>query len=173
MSPDQASGRPVDYRSDQFALGLLIYELVTRRRPFDRPTTAQTLAATIEADPPPLASLRPDVPPHLAAVVRRLLAKNPDDRYESTRDLARELNSILETTSTPTASAPAVAWRGGVARVAAVVVGIAVVGGRRWPPCSGAHPATRRQRTPSARCWPYARSAVCHLPRSKAISPTA
>ena len=51
MSPEQASGRPVDYRSDQFALGLLIYELVIGKRPFDRPTTAQTLAATIEADP--------------------------------------------------------------------------------------------------------------------------
>ncbi len=54
MSPEQASGRPVDYRSDQFALGLLIYELVIGKRPFDRPTTAQTLAATIEADPAPL-----------------------------------------------------------------------------------------------------------------------
>jgi non-specific serine/threonine protein kinase len=101
MSPEQASGRPVDYRSDQFALGLLIYELVTGKRPFERPTMAQTLAATIESDPPSLESLRPDVPPHLAAVVRRLLAKNPDERYESTRDLARELKSIVETNSTP------------------------------------------------------------------------
>ncbi len=103
MSPEQASGRPVDYRSDQFALGLIIYELVTGRRPFERPTTAQTLAAAIDADPPPLESLRPDVPPHLAAVVRRLLAKSPDERYESTRDLARELRSLGETTSAPAA----------------------------------------------------------------------
>ena len=50
MSPEQASGRPVDYRSDQFSLGLLIYELVTRTRPFERQTTAQSLAATIEAE---------------------------------------------------------------------------------------------------------------------------
>ena len=105
MSPEQASGRAVDYRSDQFALGLLIYELVTGKRPFSRPTTAQTLAATIEDDPPPLQSLRPDVPPHLGVIVRRLLAKSPEDRYESTRDLARELRSLLETTS----SLPAVA----------------------------------------------------------------
>ena len=81
----------------------MIYELVTRRRPFEGPTTAQTLAATIDADPPPLESLRPDVPPHLAAVVRRLLAKSPDERYESTRDLARELRSLGETTSAPAA----------------------------------------------------------------------
>jgi eukaryotic-like serine/threonine-protein kinase len=69
MSPEQVSGRPVDYRSDQFALGLLIYELVTRTRPFDRPTSAQSMAATIEADPPPIESRNPEVPPHLVTVV--------------------------------------------------------------------------------------------------------
>jgi TolB-like protein/Tfp pilus assembly protein PilF/predicted Ser/Thr protein kinase len=96
MSPEQASGRPVDYRSDQFALGLLIYELVTRTRPFERQTMAQSLAATIEAEPTPVEALNPDVPPHLAAVVARCLAKDPAERYESTRDLARDLKSILD-----------------------------------------------------------------------------
>ena len=114
----------MDYRSDQFALGLLIYELVIGKRPFDRPTTAQTLAATIEADPPPLESLRPDVPPHLAAVVRRLLAKSPDERYESTRDLARELRSLLETTSSPPAVATADQRRG---RLRYAAVGLAAI----------------------------------------------
>ena len=99
MSPEQAAGRPVDYRSDQFALGLLIYEMATRTRPFRRPTTAQSLAATIEADPAPIETLNPDVPPHLAAIVARLLAKDPSERYESTRDLARDLKSLLETGS--------------------------------------------------------------------------
>jgi TolB-like protein len=129
MSPEQASGRPVDYRSDQFALGLAIYEMVTRRRPFERPSTAETLAATIEADPPTLESLRPDVPPHLAVVVRRLLAKNPDERYESTRDLARELTSILETTFSRAAAA-SVSWRRGVVAKAtvAIVATVLVVG---------------------------------------------
>lgn len=63
MSPEQASGRAADYRSDQFSLGLLIYELATRTRPFERPTTAQSLAATIELDPPPIETLNQDVPP--------------------------------------------------------------------------------------------------------------
>ena len=97
MSPEQASGRPVNYRSDQFSLGLLIYELVTRTRPFDRQSTAQSLAATIEADPTPIDTLHPEVPAHLAAVVGRCLAKDPAERYESTRDLARDLKSIAET----------------------------------------------------------------------------
>jgi non-specific serine/threonine protein kinase len=99
MSPEQAGGRPVDYRSDQFAFGLLVYELVTRTRPFDRPTTAQSLAATIEVDPAPIETLKPDVPAHLGVVVARCLAKDPSDRYESTRDLARDLGSILEAVS--------------------------------------------------------------------------
>src|SRR5690606_38480663 len=96
MSPEQASGRPVDYRADQFALGLLIYELVTRTRPFERPTTAQSIVATIEADPPPIDALNPDVPPHLVDIVTRLLSKDPSDRYDSTRDLARDLGSVLD-----------------------------------------------------------------------------
>ncbi|HXW08205.1 MAG TPA: protein kinase [Vicinamibacterales bacterium] len=94
MSPEQASGRPADYRADQFALGLLIYELVTRTRPFERPTTAQSLVATIEAEPPPIEALKPDVPAHLGAIVTRLLAKNPAERYDSTRDLARDLAAV-------------------------------------------------------------------------------
>ena len=128
MSPEQASGRPVDYKSDQFALGLLIYESVTRKRPFERATTAQTLAATIETEPASLESLRPDVPPHLAAIVRRLLAKNPDERYESTRDLARELRSILETTASPTLVATTRKRRASV-RYAAVLAAIVLVAG--------------------------------------------
>ena len=96
MSPEQARGRQVDYRADQFALGLLIYELVTRTRPFERPTTAQSIAATIEAEPAQIDALNPDVPPRLADIVTRLLAKDPAERYDSTRDLARDLGSVLD-----------------------------------------------------------------------------
>ena len=149
MSPEQASGRLVDYRSDQFALGLVIYELVTRTRPFQRATTAQTLAATIEADPAPIESHRPDVPPHLAAIVRRLLARNPGERYESTRDLARELRSIVETTpGTATAATPSKGGRTiryAAATVALVLVGIAALSPWRWwVPATAGAAATER-----------------------------
>jgi len=107
MSPEQASGNPVDYRSDQFALGLLIYEMASGQRPFERPTAAQSIAAIIEADPAPLPSLNHEVPPHLAAIVSRCLAKDPAERYESTRDLARDLKSIADTSVRTTVSAPA------------------------------------------------------------------
>jgi TolB-like protein len=120
MSPEQASGRPIDYRADQFALGLLIYELVTRTRPFERATTAQTLAATIDDDAPPIDVLHPEVPPHLAAVVSRCLAKEPAERYDSTRDLARDLQGIAESSSghRSVVAAPAAHRRWPVAAVA-------------------------------------------------------
>ncbi len=105
MSPEQVSGDAVDYRSDQFALGLIVYEMATGKRPFDRPTTAQALAATIEAEPQPIDALNAEVSPHLAAVVARCLAKDPADRYESTRDLARDLKQIRDA---PSRSAPTV-----------------------------------------------------------------
>jgi serine/threonine protein kinase len=94
MSPEQASGRDADHRSDQFSLGLIAYEAVTGRRPFARATAAQTLAATIEADPEPIDAVNRDVPPLLALVIHRCLEKNPPDRYESTRDLARDLQHV-------------------------------------------------------------------------------
>ena len=128
MSPEQASGQPVDYRSDQFSLGLLIYELVTRTRPFERPTTAQSLSATIEADPPAIETLNPDVPPHLAAIVSRLLAKDPAERYESTRDLSRELKSITTTSARAAVEPVLKAQRNGARYLAALAVIVVLVG---------------------------------------------
>ena len=134
MSPEQASGRPVDYRSDQFALGLLLYELLTRTRPFERATTAQSLAATIEAEPMPIEALNRDVSPHLAAIVARCLAKDPAERYESTRDLARDLKGVLGESSratTPVPTTPPASRRLYLAAIAALVL-IAMAGAAVW-----------------------------------------
>jgi TolB-like protein len=94
MSPEQATGAVVDYRSDQFALGIILYELATGRRAFSRPSTPQTLAAIIEDEPERLETHNPLVPAQLSHVITRCLAKRPEERYESTRDLARDLKDL-------------------------------------------------------------------------------
>ena len=96
MSPEQASGQPVDFRSDQFAFGSLVYEMLTGRRAFQRPTRAETLAAIIREEPDAIGGLAPRVPVPLRWIVERCLAKLPDDRYEATRDLARDLQSVRD-----------------------------------------------------------------------------
>ncbi len=91
MSPEQASGHPVDYRSDQFSLGSMLYEMAAGKPAFKRPTTAQTLASIIEDEPEPIGSAAPKTPAPLRWVIERCLSKEPKGRYASTEDLAREL----------------------------------------------------------------------------------
>ena len=96
MSPEQARGDPVDYRSDIFSFGSILYEMVTGRQPFTGASTAQKLAAIIEDDPQPLAEANPKAPTLLRWVIERCLAKDRDERYSSTLDLARDLKSIRD-----------------------------------------------------------------------------
>lgn len=96
MSPEQASGAPADFRSDQFAFGTMLYELATGQHPFRRDSPAQTLAAIIEDDPASLATAAPKVPIALRWIVERCLAKSPSDRYGSTDDLARDLARVRD-----------------------------------------------------------------------------
>jgi eukaryotic-like serine/threonine-protein kinase len=94
MSPEQASGHPVDFRSDQFSFGSLLYEMATGKGPFRRATAAQTLAAIIQDDPEPVGAINAKIPPPLRWAIERCLAKDPRDRYASTEDLARDLAAI-------------------------------------------------------------------------------
>jgi Tol biopolymer transport system component len=96
MSPEQASGRPVDFRSDQFSLGSILYEMVTGKRAFSRGTTAESLVAIIREEPEPIGSLVPQVPVSVRWVIERCLAKDPEERYASTRDLARDLTHLRD-----------------------------------------------------------------------------
>src|SRR5215472_1288762 len=105
MSPEQASGRPVDFRSDQFAFGSILYEMATGQRAFQKGTGAQTLAAIIQDEPEPVAQINPRAPAPLRWIVERCLAKDPDERYVSTRDLARDLKSVREHLQEMTSSA--------------------------------------------------------------------
>jgi len=99
MSPQQAAGESVDFRSDQFSLGTILYELATAKRPFHRETAVQTLSAILEEEPEPVTAVNPEVPFALQAVIRRCLAKNPDDRYDATADLATELKQLHDNLS--------------------------------------------------------------------------
>jgi serine/threonine protein kinase len=96
MSPEQASGVRAEFRSDQFSFGAVLYEMLTGRRAFDRPTFAETLWAVIREEPVPIAQLNPAVPPPVRWIVERCLAKAPEERYALTRDLARDLASARE-----------------------------------------------------------------------------
>ena len=96
MSPEQAAGRSLDFRSDQFSAGLVFYEMLTRRRLFHRATPVQTLSAIIQDEPLPLEGLGPRVPPPLRWAIERCLAKDPAERYASTAELVSTLKQIRE-----------------------------------------------------------------------------
>ncbi len=96
MSPEQASGEQVDFRSDQFSLGSILYEIVTGQRAFQKKTTVETMAAIINQDPQPIASVNPQVPAPIRWFIERCLAKDPVDRFASTDDLSRDLKSIRD-----------------------------------------------------------------------------
>ena len=96
MSPEQASGRPVDLGSDQFSFGSVLYEMVTAKSAFQKGSAAETLAAILRDDPEPIASLNPQAPAPLCWVIERCLAKQPEQRYASTSDLARDLAAVRD-----------------------------------------------------------------------------
>lgn len=96
MSPEQVGGRPPDFRSDQFSFGLVLYEIVTGKRAFQRSTAAETLVAILREQAEPIGVQNRDAPAPLCWAIERCLAKEPDKRYVSTRDLARELAAIRD-----------------------------------------------------------------------------
>ena len=96
MAPEQVEGKPVDARADIWALGALLYEMLTGARAFVGDTPTKIAAAILEHEPPPLASLQPQTPPPLARLVTKCLAKDPDARWDSAHDVADELRWIAE-----------------------------------------------------------------------------
>jgi predicted ATPase len=96
MSPEQAGAQRLDFRSDQFSFGAVLYEMVTGKRAFHRATAAETMVAILREQVEPIALQNREAPAPLCWVIERCLAKDPDRRYVSTRDLARELAAIRD-----------------------------------------------------------------------------
>jgi eukaryotic-like serine/threonine-protein kinase len=96
MAPEQLEGAEVDARTDIFALGTLLYEMTTGVRAFDGKTRTSIIAAIVSSQPAPISTIQPMTPPALEHVVRRCLAKDPDDRWQSAADIASQLQWISE-----------------------------------------------------------------------------
>jgi len=94
MAPEQVQGQRADHRSDIFALGVVLYEMLTGHRPFGGSTTVETAAAILKEDPEPISVAAPAVPPTLGSVVSKCLEKRPEDRFSSAHDLALTLGAF-------------------------------------------------------------------------------
>jgi serine/threonine-protein kinase len=94
LSPEQARGGEVDPRSDLYSLGIVLYELLTGKTPFDGETPVEIAMKHLSQTPKPPSKLRPDVPPELDMVVLRALSKNPDDRYQDADEMEADLERV-------------------------------------------------------------------------------
>jgi eukaryotic-like serine/threonine-protein kinase len=94
MSPEQLQAKPADSRSDLFSFGIVLYEMLTGLNPFSRASMMETASAILTATPPALDHYQPEAPSQLQAITKKLLAKNPLDRYQSARELRSDLNQI-------------------------------------------------------------------------------
>ncbi len=135
MSPEQIEGKEADARSDIFALGAVLYEMATGKRAFEGKTTTSVIAAILERDPPPISAVRAMFPGALDKVIKTCLEKDPDERWQSTRDLRTNLKWIAEgddaVTSTPSKRDP---WRERAAWVlaSAFLIALALLAGVRY-----------------------------------------
>jgi len=123
MSPEQVRGLPVDARSDIFSFGAIFYEMLTGRRAFHGPTSADTISAILKEDPPELAETNRSVSPALDRIVRHCIEKSPEQRFHSARDVAFDLEALsTASTSAPLKAVPAQSRR----RVRLAVIASAV-----------------------------------------------
>jgi serine/threonine protein kinase/Tol biopolymer transport system component len=146
MSPEQASGRKLDARSDVFSFGVVLYELVAEKKPFSGATELELLKTIIHGEPHPLGE---DVPIALRMVIEKALEKDPAERYQSMRDMVVDLRRLArskqEDAVEPPRSAPRRrAWPWAAAVVLALVVGAGV--SRLWTPRPAAPASVRAQR---------------------------
>ena len=95
MAPEQIQGRPGDHRSDLFSLGIILYELISGRRPFRGETTADLIASILKDEPVPLTDLDEKIPRSLWRIIKHALEKDPRRRFQAALDLRNELQEIV------------------------------------------------------------------------------
>src|SRR5271168_2365145 len=96
MSPEQVRGQTVDHRADIFSFGAILYEMLTGKRAFQRSTSAETMTAILNEDPPAISQIAQTTPPGLQRIVHRCLEKNPEQRFQSASDLGFALEALSE-----------------------------------------------------------------------------
>ncbi len=112
MAPEQVRGERVDARTDIFSFGAVLFEMVSRKRAFQRPTTAETMTAILREDPPEITDVQPPIAPATERIIRRCLEKSPENRFQSAKDLAFGLDALSQvSTGSPTAAQQAVEAR--------------------------------------------------------------
>jgi eukaryotic-like serine/threonine-protein kinase len=126
MSPEQVRGKPADHRADIFAFGAILYEMLAGKRAFQKPTSAETLTAILNEEPPGLSQLVPLAPPAMQRFVHRSLEKSPEQRFQSASDLAFALEALSDSSSI-TVAAPASPDRERRSKLVATAVGLTVV----------------------------------------------
>jgi eukaryotic-like serine/threonine-protein kinase len=139
MSPEQVRGQAIDHRTDIFAFGAILYEMVMGRTTFQKPTEADTISAILNEDPTPISQLAPDTPLALERVVHRCLEKNRSQRFQSASDLAFALEALSNATTSSTSGvhdittevkvkkgAPKRRLPGWIAAVLVIVAGVAL-----------------------------------------------
>jgi serine/threonine protein kinase len=162
MAPEQLEGKAADARTDTFALGAMLHEMATGQRAFDGESRASLIAAILKHDPPAVSSLQPLAPPGFDRAVKMCLAKDPDERWQSARDLAAELRWLAEAGS-PAGAKPlkATSATGALGRGAALLAAGALLGGAvavlRQPRASP-EPPSLRHITHSGNDWNAAAS---------------
>ncbi len=115
MSPEQASGRPLDHRTDIFSMGVVLHEMATGRRPFEGNSHAELISAILRDTPLSVTHLRPDLPSDLARIIRRCLEKDPRHRVQTARDVSNEFRDLLQQTVKQSATATPLARRAAAA----------------------------------------------------------